>query len=352
MTENATIDTDTHLADASAEFWSPYVDDPELVPSIARSKGERLLVGDMLLPKPSGVGVGSPLGVKATDSVSGIGERLEFMERLSIRHAFLLPGFVGLSAVNLHDTTARRMLMTAHNRCVHDMAHATSSIEFVPVVAPGDAEWSVQQLERLRSSSLPIRAVVARPTDKCPRPFKDGLENVLLKYLAENDIVLMLHGATGYHQSSPMADVFDDYRLAHVFSHPTEQMIALTDLVMTRSLARGLRIAVLEAGSGWIPWFVGRLQEHFDHTGGCERVDIDVLKALSENVLFSVEPGDRDLESALIQAPDLKYAFGSDYPHWDAANPTEVDDLAERVGPTRAKEIMYGNAAAFFGFTQ
>jgi hypothetical protein len=44
-------------------------------------------------------------------------------------------------------------------------------------------------------------------------------------------------------------------------SHPFGQMVALADLFGSGALDGGLRVALVEAGCGWIAWFLDRLQE-------------------------------------------------------------------------------------------
>ncbi|GAA4928989.1 hypothetical protein GCM10025331_10860 [Actinoplanes utahensis] len=301
----------------------------------------------MLLPKPSGPGVGSPLGVGAADHVATVEDRVAFLQKMGVRHSFLLPGFVGLAALDHPNPRARTVLAAAHNELVHHLSIQVPEIEFTPVVLPDDPQWSLAELRRWQDRAT-VRGVVSRPTTHEPRPYRQGAESPLLAHLVESGTVLMLHGATGYHQASPMADQFDDYRLTHVFSHPFEQMLALADLVHSGALDAGLRLAVVEAGCGWLPWFAGRLQEHYDHTGGLPSVDRDVVELLKQQVLLSVEPGDEGVDAVIERFGPGLLAFGSDFPHWDAARPEDIDSLAARLGPELTHRILYANAHEFF----
>jgi uncharacterized protein len=344
------IDVDTHLTDADQVLWKPFfaAADTDLIPRVVTVEGvDRLDVAGMLLPKPAGPGIGSPLGIGAADHVATLEDRVAFQQKLGIRHAFLLPGFVGLAALDHPDPHARTVLAAAHNELVHHLSSQVAEIEFVPVVLPDDPQWSLAELDRWASRAT-VRAVVSRPTTHQPRPYRDGTGSPLLARLAETGTVLMLHGATGYHQASPMADQFDDYRLTHVFSHPFEQMLALADLVHSGALEAGLRLAVVEAGCGWLPWFVGRLQEHYDHTGGLPRIDRDVTELLGRQVLLSVEPGDEGIDAVLDRFGAGLLSFGSDFPHWDAARPEDLTTMAARLGPEPTHRILYGNAHRFF----
>jgi hypothetical protein len=344
------VDVDTHLTDADEALWKPYFAASELeyLPRVVSHEGvERLDVGGMLLPKQSGPGVGSPLGIGATTHVTSLDERVQFMRRMNIAHAFLLPGFVGLAALDHPDRAAGRVLARAHNELVHDLTCEVEQLEFAPVVLPDDPEWSLAELSRWRSR-VPVRGVVSRPTTFDPRPYRDGARSPLLAELISSGMPLMLHGATGYHQASPMADLFDDYRMTHVFSHPYEQMVALADLASSGALTDGLRLAVVEAGCGWLPWFAYRLQDHFGVVGGLPRRNVDVVELLRSQVLFSVEPADSGIDAVIDTFGPGLLSFGSDFPHWDAARPEDLTELAERIAPDVVQRLLYQNAYDFF----
>jgi hypothetical protein len=310
---------------------------------------DRLAVAGLLLPKPDGPGVGSPLGIAAATHVSDHAERVAFMAELNIVRTLLLPGFVGLAALNHPDPGARTALARAHNDLVYDISCEVAQIEFVPVILPGDPDWSLRELRRWQDR-VGLRAVVSRPTTSVARPYRDGMDMPVLDHLARAGIVLVLHAATGYHQVSPMADAFDDYRMTHVFSHPFEHMLALADLIGGGALAGGLRVAIVEAGCGWLPWFATRLQEHFDHTGGLPDRSVDVDELIGRQILLGVEPSDAGIDAVLARFGPSVLSFGSDFPHWDAAQPQDLARLRDRLGPHDTARIVFHNAHDFFAW--
>jgi len=348
------IDVDTHLTDASEQLWQPYftADLASHVPRIVEHEGvRRLLVGDLLLPNPSGPGVGSPLGIGAATHVASLDERVAYMERLGITHTLLLPGFVGLAVHQIKDSVARRSLAAAHNNLVHELCSGVAALEFVPVILPDDPEWSLAEVRRWQAKA-PLVGVVSRPTTDTARPYRAGLANPVLRYLRDEGIALVLHGATGYHQSSPMADQFDDYRFTHVFSHPFEHMAALADLLGSAAMSEGLRVVSVEAGAGWVPWFLTRLQEHFDHTGGSARIEMDVYEVVRQRLLLGVTPDDHGIDAVLDAGLGGVLAFGSDFPHWDASKPEDIDVLVKKYPESVSRGILHANAAGFLGWAE
>ena len=80
---------------------------------------------------------------------------------------------------------------------------------------------------------------------------------------------LGIHGAPGVHLPKIGVDRFTNYIQVHCISFPFDQMTAMTALVSGGVFDRhpDLRVAFLEAGVGWVPFFIDRLHEHFEKRG-------------------------------------------------------------------------------------
>ena len=85
----------------------------------------------------------------------------------------------------------------------------------------------------------------------------------------ELDMPLGVHGAPGIHLPKIGVDRFDNYIQVHCISFPFDQMTAMTALVSGGVFDRHpkLRVAFLEAGVGWVPYFVDRMHEHYEKRG-------------------------------------------------------------------------------------
>ena len=59
-------------------------------------------------------------------------------------------------------------------------------------------------------------------------------------------------------------DRFETFALRHAMSHPMEQMAAMASLMLDGALERhpALRVAFLESGTGWLPYWLARLDDH------------------------------------------------------------------------------------------
>jgi predicted TIM-barrel fold metal-dependent hydrolase len=170
------------------------------------------------------------------------------------------------------------------------------------------------------------------------------------------DLPLGVHGAPGIHLPKIGVDRFSNYIQVHCVSFPFDQMTAMTALVSGGVFDRHpkLRVAFLEAGVGWVPYFVDRMHEHFEKRGdwipnGWRRDPRHYVEA--GNVWVSCEPEEPILSAvAEILGPDF-IMYASDYPHWDGDWPESTKPLRTRTDiddGLRAK-IAGGNARRFYG---
>ena len=76
------------------------------------------------------------------------------------------------------------------------------------------------------------------------------------------------------------ADRLTNAEQQHICSHPMEQMVAAVSLIYGGVLERfpGLEVAFLEAGCGWVPFWLERMDDHYEK--GLER-DFGAAKLLT-----------------------------------------------------------------------
>ncbi|MHB8328674.1 MAG: amidohydrolase family protein [Acidimicrobiales bacterium] len=172
------------------------------------------------------------------------------------------------------------------------------------------------------------------------------------------DMALGVHGAPGIHLPKIGVDRFTNYIQVHCVSFPFDQMAAMTALVSGGVFDRHprLRVAFLEAGAGWLPWFVERLGEHFESRrdwipDGWQRHPAEYVAA--GNVWVTCEPDEGTLPTVVETLGDRCVMFASDYPHWDGAWPNATTELIEhargRLAPESLARVAADNARAFYG---
>lgn len=146
----------------------------------------------------------------------------------------------------------------------------------------------------------------------------------------------------------------DAYASQHALEFPFNVMFATTALLAGGVLERfpTLRVAMLEAGAGWLPYLLDRLDEHFEKRPG----EMRCTARPSEHVaggrfVVTCEPDESTLAAVVEHAGAHVVAYASDYPHWDAEYPRSVAAIAARdeLGDDVKRAILGGNAARVLG---
>jgi predicted TIM-barrel fold metal-dependent hydrolase len=165
--------------------------------------------------------------------------------------------------------------------------------------------------------------------------------------------------AVGFHASGsdtmdPLCH-FENFLQIHTLSHAPEQLIACTAVIYSGLLEKfqELRVAFLEAGIGWVPFWM----EHMDEEYEFRPFDAPLLKAKPSEymtcgrVFVSCEPEEKTLRYVPEFFPADNILFASDYPHWDGQFPDAVSTLADRsdIAEGFKRKIFFDNPQRFYG---
>ncbi len=148
---------------------------------------------------------------------------------------------------------------------------------------------------------------------------------------------------------------FENFLQIHTLSHCPEQLFACTAIMYSGVLEKyqDLRIAFLEAGIGWVPFWVERMDEEYEGRG----FEAPLLTQkpskymASGRVYVSCEAEEKMIKHVPEFFPAENILFASDYPHWDSKFPDAVDTLAERkdLPDEMKKKIFFDNPKRFYG---
>ena len=114
-----------------------------------------------------------------------------------------------------------------------------------------------------------------------------------------------------------------------------------------------LRLAFLEIGCTWLPYYLDRLDEHYEKRGHLDmrRLDkkpSDVFR--DSGIKVSLEGKESMLAHTVdfVGAEHLVYA--TDLPHWDAEFPENLHDIREADDLSREvkEHLLYSNAKELF----
>jgi hypothetical protein len=149
---------------------------------------------------------------------------------------------------------------------------------------------------------------------------------------------------------------YDNLFFSHMICHPFEQMAALLDIVAGGVLERhrGLRVAFLESGLGWLEYWIDRLDGHFEsmhqHVPWMKRKPSELFR---EQCFISIESDEAHRLPRLEELGlDGCVFWGADYPHYDCTYPGAVGDLEEHLAPldpALADSVRWRTAERFLG---
>ncbi len=115
-----------------------------------------------------------------------------------------------------------------------------------------------------------------------------------------------------------------------------------------------LKVAFLEAGCGWVPYWLWRLDEaEYKHLAWevADNVKMKPSEYFRRQCFVSVEPSEPYLHQTIEYIGEDNLIFGSDYPHIDQ-DPDVVDEavaLEERLPHETVKKILWDNPRRFYG---
>ena len=142
--------------------------------------------------------------------------------------------------------------------------------------------------------------------------------------------------------------------LQHASGNPYEQMRAIACMTGGGVFERfpNLRVVFLEAGCGWLPFWLERLDSHF-------HLMPESVPLLSQepsrffksgNCFISFDPDEAMLPHVIDYVGGDRIVYASDYPHYDGCFPDSVKLVAERddlTADAKAKLLSW-NARALY----
>ncbi len=141
----------------------------------------------------------------------------------------------------------------------------------------------------------------------------------------------------------------------HFFSHPFEQMAACASILLEGVAARhpDLRFVFLESGSGWVPYWLDRMDDHFETwrrllPAAPERPS----EVFRRQCFVAADPEDELVPVVAERLGDHVLVWSSDYPHPDAPFPGAVRKTLralEGLPAASVERILAGNARRLYG---
>lgn len=207
---------------------------------------------------------------------------------------------------------------------------------------------------------LGMRGFFVRPNPYNGRPLHDPAFNPLWEAVQGLGVPIGLHPSGTVEVVSAAQTYKPLWGSQYVYvGKPMHFMIddvmALSMLIGTGVLERfpALKIVVLEAGGGWLPHWVDKM----DHWCDVIHYQVEYLalkpsEYLRRQVWTSFDPDERTIPGVVKALGAERLVWASDYPHMDVVAPSVTEELKEGLrglnGKTKAK-LLGDNARELYG---
>jgi predicted TIM-barrel fold metal-dependent hydrolase len=365
------MDADGHVMEP-AGMWRRYIAPAfrEKAPRIVRGPDgrTRIVVADQACPRDEGPNSISPamreaFAVRIREFLEqharadyGPETQIEAMDDGGVDVAFLYPtqGLYTASIDDL-DPALAIAICRAYNEWIVDFcAKAPDRLKPVAMlVGLHDPALAVAEAERVAAAGF--KAIFVRPNPVHGRRLDDPAYEPLWDLCERRELGVGVHEGQGALLPAAGADRFATFFQSHAASHPMEQMLAMLALISGGVLERHprLRVAFLESGCGWLPYWLWRMDEHWeqcDGVAGEPRLAMKPSEYFRRQCWISCEPDEPYVAQVLDFIGEGRLLFASDYPHPDHKWPETVESmLAMPITDAVKRKVLWDNPAAFYG---
>jgi predicted TIM-barrel fold metal-dependent hydrolase len=365
--EHPIIDADAHVIEPDT-IWEDYIDPRfrDRAPSVRvlgapRGFGELRVNGEVIADRISAeLEVRNALHMAKHYQEPMLAEwspasHVASLRRIGFERAFLYPTIgLWMLAVDSMEADVAGALTRAYNDWLFEFcSYDPVFLNGVGAVSRHDPEGMVAELRRV--AGFGWRAVYVRPNPVRGRLLSHPDYEPFWSECERLGVAVGVHEGTHARVPTTGADRFHTRFAMHACSHPMEHMMAFLALVEGGVLERhpGLRVAFLEAGCGWVPYWLWRLDE--EHRQLAWEVKQNVRLPPSEyfhrQCFVGCEAGEPYLSRVVDFIGEDNILFGSDYPHVDHT-PESLPELRRATGSVTApvmEKILRDNPRRFYG---
>lgn len=364
------IDADSHVMEPDS-LWERYVDPrfrhraPTPAPGrpAGATFGEILVDGQEIHDRVSGeLSVRAALhllehyreSVRADfDAASHVAQ----LRRAGYGRTFLYPTIgLWLFAIDSMEADLAGALVRAYNDWLFDFCrHDPAFLNGVGAVNQHDPAEMVAEARRVHAFGW--KAVHVRPNPIKGRTLGHPEFEPFWAECERLGLAVGVHEGTHARTATAGADRFQTRFGMHACSHPLEQMMALLSLIEAGVLERrpGLRVAFLEAGCGWVPHWLFRLDEEHRNLGWevKKNVRLPPSEYFRRQCFVGCEPGEPYLSRVIDFIGEDNVLFGSDYPHIDHT-PLALSELLNTQsggGERLVSKMLWDNPRRYYGLS-
>ena len=287
---------------------------------------------------------------------------LEAMDVEGVDVAVLFPtrGFYALGKEYDDDGLAAAIARAYNNWMAEFRAADPVRLHGAGLVAPQHVPSAVEEVRRMKEE-LGFRAVYLRPNPVRGRNWHDPVYDPLWAACQKHDLAVAFHEGWPHMLPVAIGERFDGrhedlWMTEHVACHPAEQMYATLCMISGGVLERfpDLRVAFLEANCSWVPYWLWRMDEHWEHRKRVVRDKLPLVPSeyFKRQCFASIEAEETMGKYAIDWMGDEQWVFSTDFPHEDCRYPEGVATFLSQPFPDESKrKILWDNCARLYGIS-
>jgi predicted TIM-barrel fold metal-dependent hydrolase len=258
------------------------------------------------------------------------------------------------------DPELQAAMTRAYNRWGADMRESSNGRVITSGPVPlNDVGRAVEEIQ-YAYDELGIRCFWTRPGYTNHRNLGDRYYDPIYELLQDLDCAFATHEFMGLNAQTEGVDRFDTFTEWHTVVHAHEAQNACLSMIVNGVFERfpRLRTAYMEAGCGWLPSWLHRIDEHLEMAGDWEfpELTMNATEYFKRNCWISTECEDPFVADVIRWLGDDRIVWESDFPHPDSKYPGTVQyflDLEpDLISEESKRKIMWDNAVDLYRFPE
>jgi predicted TIM-barrel fold metal-dependent hydrolase len=347
------VDADVHVHEDPAEL-AEYAEPPWDVALREIAKVEERYLDLPAMSPRAEYRIPWPGGSNRPQVVETAGAMRRELDDLHVNEAVLFPDHL-LSLAMVREPAFAVALARAYNEWLADRwLRDEPTLRGAIVIPPQDPSAGAAEIRRHAGNDGYVCAYL--PASGLKVLYGSELYDPVYDAAQEAGLPVAIHSVEAVYPAFPFQ--LEQFRTAlavHSLAHPLAMVANLVSMLETGVPVRfpELKIAFMEAGTGWVPWLANRLDKEYTE----RRREIPLLQERPSHYMRRFRYGTQPIEEPEARTDVVKLyelfdgehtaMFASDWPHHDFDHTQHVFGLPF---PSEARRRIMGlNAAEFFG---
>ncbi|HEY7061581.1 MAG TPA: amidohydrolase family protein [Chloroflexota bacterium] len=275
------------------------------------------------------------------------------MDEHGMEYAVLFPTGSGNIAKLREPGWQIALARAANDQFAHEYNARSNRLSAVGVLPMGHPAEAAQELRRAVTELGLISFEIL--SMGLPFGLGDPIYDPIWATAEELGVPMCIHGNRSA-SAEVGADRFRSFGETHCYTFPAGMMLHFTSIMWNAVPLRfpKLKLAFLEIGATWLPYYLDRMDEHWELRGEVEAPHLTMKPSalFKQSPLYlSLEAGEGLLGAAVDYVGDDHFVYASDIPHWDNEFPKNLNELLARkdLSDESKEKILHRNARALFG---